>query len=392
MQISWLFSQLPRRQQNLISRILTPVEYFMAFIDYFYPKRSNIILFGSDNGEFASGSPKALFDYMHKNHLECETLFYSPFMQKGFIAKLKYSIRFAPLFFRARFLVSSHPPKDFFPFFWSSKKFFINAWHGIPLKAMFFSDKGEKKDSLKGILRLNKKTSAFLVASSLEAELMAKCFRLEPSKFWCLGHPRNDLLKKNSKSNVLRKIMQGKVDYDKVILYCPTYRRDAPTIFFPFADLNLKNLNEFLDKNKVLILIRDHIYSKTTSKHLYSERIIPFGFNVCADVNSILSEVDMLITDYSSIYFDFLLLDKPCIFIPYDLENYTKKRGFLLNYDYWSPGPKVLTYRSFIKEVEEALSYNDNYKNKRKTLQRRLHTCQTENSCEKIVQLIKSWK
>jgi len=373
---------------------LIPLEYLISFIDFLYPKDNKIIVFGSNTGEFVSGSPKALYEYIKRKHPEYKVYLYTPFERSlDTYAKIRYVIMFAPLFFRAKFLVSSHPPTDFFPFVsWSNKKILINMWHGIPLKAMFFADPSETKDDLRRILRLNRKTSAFIVSSKLEAALIERCFLIDPRKFFYLGHPRNDILLKNNSIRRLPNIIKNIPDYKKVILYCPTYRRDDPTKFFPFADLNLQHLDRFLEENKVIILIRGHVYNKKAEEQIFSERVISFGFDVCSDVYSVLPEVDILVTDYSSLYFDYLLLDRPCIFIPYDLEDYKRKRGFLLDYDFWTPGRKVSTYKEFINAIEEILSGIDIYKNRRQELRRQIHWYQTENSCENVFKLIDGWK
>jgi CDP-glycerol glycerophosphotransferase len=365
----------------------------MAFLDFLYPKDDKTVLFGSDNGEFASGSPKALFEYMKKKHPEYKILFYSPFMKPKALEKVKYVFTCAPLFFRAKFLVSSQSPKDFFPFAWSTKKIFINTWHGTPLKAMFFSDHGASKSSLRTILQTNDKTSAFIVSSKLEAKLISRCFLIDPEKFRYLGHPKNDSLYKNEGSSpkIIPEIIRNIPKYEKIILYCPTYRRYAPTLFFPFEDFDLKNLAQFLEKNKLVILVRTHIYDKASAMNFFSKRVIPFGFDVYNDVNSILPEVDILITDYSSIYIDYLLLDRPCIFIPYDLDNYKAKRGLLLDYDYWAAGDKVVTYKGFIRAIEAVLAGKEAYQDERQALRTQFHEYQTENSCEKVFQLINRW-
>ena len=122
--------------------------------------------------------------------------------------------------------------------------------------------------------------------------------------------------------------------------------------------------------------------------NFFSNRILPFGFDKCNDVNLILPEIDILITDYSSIYVDYLLLDRPCIFVPYDLENYKRKRGFLLDYDFWAAGAIVLTQKDLEGALTEILSGKDTYIEKRQLLRDNFHNCQAENSSEKVVQLI----
>jgi CDP-glycerol glycerophosphotransferase (TagB/SpsB family) len=380
------FSNLSSKQRSLILNLMTPIEIFSEVIDYFIPKDKKLIICGSDSGQFRSGSPKAFFEDI-KNSNSCYSIFYySPLAKIGIIPKMQYIISFAPIYFRARFLVGSHPPKDFLPFSWSKRKIFVNTWHGIPLKAMFFADKGDTRSSLRGILQLNRKTTLFVVSSKIERSLIQKCFRIDSKKVVLTGHPRNECLLTNSSSAILPKNMQMP-SYKKIILYCPTYRRDASTVFFPFKEFDKKCFADFLEKHKIILLIREHIYNKR-SQIFFSERILPFGFDVQGDINSILPKVDILLTDYSSIYIDYLLVNKPIIFIPYDLATYTCRRGFLLDYTSWTPGPKVTTYADFIKALENAISGEDGYELQRNNLKLKFHSHQTLDSSKKILDLL----
>lgn len=393
MSINQFIARLSPRQGNLIIWFLTPVGYFIEFLDFLYPKDRKLIVFGSNTGEFVSGSPKALFEYLQINHPEYKVYYYLPFKKSlSMQQKVRYIISFASIFLKARFLISSHPPSDFYPFVWSNRKVLINVWHGTPLKSIFFADRRETKGSLKRISRLSKKTSVFIVASKLEVAMLTECFLINPRKFYYLGHPRNDFLLKKQTKKCLADIMGDTLKYNKVILYAPTYRYGEATRFFPFNDLDLQHLNNFLEENKVIILVRGHVYNKALEKQYFSERIIDFGFDTCNDVNSVLPEIDVLITDYSSIYIDYLLLDRPCIFVPYDLEEYKAKRGLLFDdYDFWAPGYKVLTYKQFTSAIQEILFGKDAYKTRRQEINRQLNYHQTGNSCEKVFNLIDSW-
>jgi len=376
----------------MIYLLLEILEFFIESIDYLIPKSDKVIIFGSDAGEHSSGSPKALFKYLRNINTTYVLFYYLPFEKgKSFLDRLKYISNFIPIFFRARFLVSSHPPNDFFPFIsWSRKKKFINTWHGIPIKSMFFMDRKVSKIELIRILKLNKKTSAFIVSSKLEGLLIKMCFRIDQDKIFCLGHPRNDILLKEAKSQKLSAILPSLPEYKKVILYCPTYRRGKSVKFFPFDDFNLWHFGKFLEANQLIILLRQHPYDKQAIKAPL-KRIIPFGFEICNDINEVLPEVDILVTDYSSVFFDYCLLDRPCIFIPYDLEEYRKNVGFLLDYNAVTAGPKVQTYKEFIDAIKNILEGQDAFRDRRYKLKIFFHECQRENSCEKVFQLIKNF-
>ncbi len=378
----------------MVTIILICIECMTEFLDYIFHKDSKIIVFGSNTGQYASGSSKALFDYIKRKNTKYKIYYYEPFKKSlSLNSRIQYIVSFVPIFFRASFLVSTHPPSDFIPYLsWSRRKVFVNVWHGTPFKSIFFADKSETKLDLYRLSRLNNRTSAFIVSSNLEAKLIKKCFLIDSKKIYCLGHPRNDILLKIEHSKTLSNLIKNIPEYNKVILYCPTYRESNNASFFPFSDLDLEHLNRYLKENKMLILIRAHYYDQKLDNRFFSERIIYFGFDVCEDINPILPEVDILVTDYSSIYIDYLLIDRPMIFIPYDLENYKANRGILLEYESWTPGPKVLTYRELIQAIEEIISGKDKYSNWRNVLSRQFHSCQTNNSCEKVSKLIDKWK
>ena len=390
--ISKFSSKLSPKKRRFVLSILGFFGFFVRLIDFIYPKHKKTIIFGSNSGEFISGSPKALFEYMKEKHPEYKIYFFAPFNKNFSFCKLiKYILSFFPIFLKAKFLISSHPPSDFYPFDWSKRKVLINTWHGAPLKSMFFTDKGDTKSNLKWVIKLNKKTSIFLVSSKLESALLTECFLINPKKFCFTGQPKNDVLVKKQ-TKILKKILGKVPEYKKVILYAPTYRRGKVSKFFPFSDFDLKHLNNFLEKNKLIILLRGHVYNRELDKKYFSDRIISFGFDVCEDIYSILPEVDILITDYSSLYIDYLLLDRPEIFIPYDLEEYKRKRGLLVDdYEFWTPGYHISTYKEFIKAIKEILSGKDVYKNKRKEINKLFNYYQTDNSCEKVFRLIDNW-
>lgn len=371
--------------------LLNLLGLFISFLDLITQKTNRIVICGSNGGKFASGSPKVLANYIEKNVSDLEVHYYLPFKEAlNGMARIRYIIKFAPLFFRAKFLISSHPPNDFFPFsYWSRRKIMINLWHGIPLKSMFFADKNASKTVLKFLAKLNKRTNAFIVSSKLEEALLSKCFLINSSKFLRAGHPRNVGLVKKTRCGVIEKL-DGLPRYKKVILYCPTYRRREQTQLFPFYDMDLDNLKKLLNDMNAVMLIRKHYYEQNRDAKLLCDRIRLFGFDVCDDINSALPEVDVLITDYSSVYFDFLILDRPMIFIPYDLQEFEENTGILFDdYFYWTPGPKVCSYSDFRTALYDSIVGSDSFTTRRKELAKIFHSFEDGESCKRIVNYIR---
>ena len=383
----WHFSRIENKK--ILKKLLYLTSFIFKFIDFYWPKKLDIIIFGSNNGFFMSGSPKYFYEYIQATNQSYRVFFYLPFQEKGIWSQIRYIISFAPVFFSAKALVSSHPPFDFVPFSWSKRKYLINTGHGIPLKCMSFCDPGASKSSLRDVLRMNDLTSFNLVASSLEAALITRCFLLDPRKIIFTGHPRNDHLVRCIRKDIVRKILPNLPAYSTLILYCPTYRRNNSIRFFPFDEFNSNHLNLFLEEHRIVILTRGHVQNNTTENAFQNSRIIELGQDLLHEINDIFPEVDILITDYSSIFFDFLVCNKPCIFIPYDREEYVLNVGLLFDdYDYWTPGKKVYTYPEFIGSIEEILSGHDEFKTRREDLRALFHYYQTENTSGKILHIL----
>lgn len=102
----------------------------------------------------------------------------------------------------------------------------------------------------------------------------------------------------------------------------------------------------------------------------------------------VLAMFDLLITDYSSIYIDYLLLERPILFLPYDREAYLKTRGFNFDYDEVTPGPKPKSYAEFLNSIEGLLYNEMNYVENRKKIERKFNKIQKPCS-EDICRMVK---
>lgn len=390
MSINKFIAGLSTQKTNRIALLLIPLQLLSSIIDFLSPKRDNYIICGSNTGEFFSGSPKAFYEYVSYHRPEYKIFHYHPFQKnKSNWEIFWYILKFFPIFYKARYLISSHPPNDFFPFvWWSRRKIYINTWHGFGLKGIFFADKGESNSNLNRILKLNEKTTYFLVSSKLESAVKTKSFLINPKKFLYIGQPRNDRFLESNSENQLGKIFKNLPEYKKIVLYAPTYRRNDSVKIFPFEDFDLINFKQFLEKEKIIFLIRSHYYEKGSNEDILGKRILNLNHDILEDVYDILSEIDILMTDYSSIFTDFLLLKRPLIFLPYDSDEIEISRGLILdNYDYWTPGRKAYTYSEFIGAVEEILSGHDVFKSRREELKGIFHYYQKGNTSEKILKL-----
>ena len=109
---------------------------------------------------------------------------------------------------------------------------------------------------------------------------------------------------------------------------------------------------------------------------------------ICNNINDILNVFDLLITDYSSIFIDYLLLERPIMLLPYDLEYYKKAKGLYFNFDEINPGPKIDDFLKFKPELLKLLQDSFYFKDRRKHLNDFFNEVKT-NSAEKIEKYIK---
>ena len=265
------------------------------------------------------------------------------------------------------------------------KKYVIlNLWHGIPLKKIgmeqknlsWFTRKYYKylfADNYEGVVT----TSAHLV------HIMSRSFLVEPERIKVWGQPRNDVLfSSNSEGKGLEEVFSGELPpYEKVVLYAPTFRDHEPTQLFPFQDMDRERLCQWLEEKKIFLCIRLHLYDQTGYQWIQEldrtgSRIRFLNEDRTVDIMEALKEFDLLITDYSSIYMDYLLTGKPILFLPYDQEAYLKERGMNFPYDQVTPGPKPKTFQEFLNSMEDLLYNHDGYVRQRESVNNFLNEIQ----------------
>lgn len=166
-----------------------------------------------------------------------------------------------------------------------------------------------------------------------------------------------------------------------MIFYMPTFR-ESEILFFENFDRD--DFQMFLEENNILFCIKLHPKSKLNEefRNIQSENIMVI--NKDADPYVFLKMADVLITDYSSIYFDYLLLDRPIIFFAYDLEEYLNdSREMYFDYDEFTPGEKVNDYQELKSGIVKVIYYSDQYKEARNLM--RNYVFDYDISCNNIV-------
>lgn len=226
----------------------------------------------------------------------------------------------------------------------------INLWHGVPLKKIALLDPNLKKIARIYFQKIfSENYTCVLTTSHTLVPLMAQSFHLSEDKIKVWGQPRNDgIFQSNDRFKLLQKIYPDLPEYRKAVLYAPTFRDYGEVKLFPFPDFDLKQMEEFLEEQKMILFIRTHIAEQGSAEPYLGKRIRFLGNQEAEDITGILNIFDCLITDYSSIYIDFLLTEKPLVFLPYDRQQYLNGRGMNFDYDDVTPGPKPESFHQFL--------------------------------------------
>ena len=270
------------------------------------------------------------------------------------------------------------------------KRLIINLWHGVPLKKIALLDPNLKKAARIYFKKIFSENYTCILTTSHELiPLMARSFAVSEDKIKVWGQPRNDgLFQKNDCREILGQLFPDLPEYTKTVLYAPTFRDYGQVQLFPFKDFDQEQLEAFLDEKNMLLFIRTHVAEQGSAAPYLGKRIRFLGNEQAEDVTGILNIFDCLITDYSSIYIEYLLTDKPMIFLPYDRQQDLDGRGMNFDYDDVTPGPKPETFNDFL----DALSPKEDFWKSERTRVNRLfneiqHPCAAD-ICNKVLKMI----
>lgn len=373
---------------------------FTACLEHFGQIRpdSHIWLFSSTDNSHYNYNSRYLFEYVKENLPEITPLFVINDPELRNSLSSKYGKQY---FIETESIQGIHQALSAGVWFTSAglpaygtglhkKRLIINLWHGVPLKKIALLDPNLKKAARIYFKKIFSENYTCILTTSHELiPLMARSFAVSEDKIKVWGQPRNDgLFQKNDCREILGQLFPDLPEYTKTVLYAPTFRDYGQVQLFPFKDFDQKQLEAFLDEKNMLLFIRTHVAEQGSAAPYLGKRIRFLGNEQAEDVTGILNIFDCLITDYSSIYIDYLLTDKPMIFLPYDRQQYLDGRGMNFDYDDVTPGPKPETFNDFL----DALSPKEDFWKSERTRVNRLfneiqHPCAAD-ICNKVLKMI----
>ncbi len=400
------------KKNILFRKTFRKLIYFKRKIKYLkyyykYDVDDKMIFFEAYNGRNYACSPKALYEYMIKN---------KKFNDYKFVWAFK-NINQHKILKNKNTIVVKTNSKEYFKYLSLSKYWIVNSlidvsikkkknqiylqcWHGTPLKKLRYDIevKGAVLNTISEIRKRNDldaiKFDYFISPSKFCTEKFISAFNLKKlgkdNIIVEKGYPRNDYLFNYKKEDIdkIKKLLKLPKD-KKVILYAPTFRDNQHTSGVGYTynlGINFDKMQKELSKDYI-ILFRTHYFVSNSFDFSKYDKFI-YDVSKYDDINDLYIISDLLITDYSSVFFDFANLKKPMIFYMYDLDDYKNNlRDFYFDLNIL-PGPIVKQEDDLIKEIKNIDNYDELYHDKYIKFNEKFNYLDDGKSTERVVEVI----
>lgn len=380
---------------NVKKSIRKIISLIISTVSLLFPKKSARVFLKSKPDY--SGNCKALSDYIIESKLPYELIWscnseinnkHVKVVKPGTLKELYY-------YFTSKYVVTTHN-EMIGPI--ARNQIYISLWHGMPFKKICYLGDNDYKGMID--------YSAIRIATSeVMRSIISASFREKANNVYVTGQPRNDYLFKPVK---LDDINIRNCANKNIILLAPTFRMnnennkysDGENIsdnnFLRVKDFELKIINDYLEASNSHLILKLHPYEEA-----YFQGVASLSSNITIissdelktkniDLNQLLPLVDILITDYSSIYLDYLILNKPLIYLIPDLDAYSTSRGgFTLEpFEFWTPGEKVTSQSELLEAIDKIISGKDDYLIKRCEVNSIINKYNDGNNSQRVVSLM----
>lgn len=383
-------------------RVLTKKSMFKRYV---YQKvfvrlklKQNVVMMETFFGRNYSDNPKYIFEYMNKNYPgkykyvwvlnKKQKLPYPAVRVKRFTLRYFYYMATAKYF-----VFNVRQPKYIIK---RKGTVFLETWHGTPLKRLAFDmeDNASASPLYKKDIYIQSRSWDYLIApNQFSLDVFRSCFMYDGNML-SSGYPRNDILhlEEKDRAALTEEVKQelGIPKDKKVILYAPTWRDDE---FYDHAqykftlELDLGMLQKELG-DEYVVLLRTH-YFIVDSLDLSAYEGFAFNGSTYNDIARLYLISDILITDYSSVFFDYANLKRPMLFFTYDLEKYRDVlHGFYIDMEEELPGPMLFTTEEIVDAIRKLPELEDKYKEKYDIFYEKYCGWEDGNASKKVVEAV----
>lgn len=362
------------------------------------PINDKLILFECFFGRNYSDSPKYIFEYIadrYPDEYQCvwvlnrKTKLPYPAKQVK-----RFSLGYYYYMAKAKYLVYNvRQPKSFIK---KKGQVFLETWHGTPLKRLVFDQvevTGASPLYKEQVYRQSRSWDYLIAPNKFSSDIFRSCFMYDKEMLET-GYPRNDILhlpeeKKEQKAAGIKAAL-GIPNEKKVILYAPTWRDDE---FYDKGkyrftlQLDLQKMQETLGDEYVVVLRTHYFIVNVLDLSAYEGFV--YNASTYNDIAHLYLIADVMITDYSSVFFDYANLKRPILFFMYDIEKYRDAlRGFYFDIEKELPGPILKTSDEVIASIQDLSRVEEQYKSKYEMFYDKYCGWENGTSAKQVVQAV----
>ncbi len=381
--------------------LLKIYKVFFSILAFVLPKKDKLIVFESFLGKQYSDNPRAIYEYMiehypdHKMYWSVDRNYLANFQDKEVLVIRRFSLKWTFLMARAKYWVTNSRLPLWIPK--PKNTIYLQTWHGTPLKKLGIDIKEvhmpgtSTEEYKKNFTKEASKWNYLVSPNAYSTEIFKRAFQFNGTVIES-GYPRNDFLINNNKSSTINKIKAAlnlPVD-KKIILYAPTWRDNQ---FFGVGKykldlkIDLKKIHQELGDEYIVLLRAHYLVSQSIELEQYEGFV--YDCSNHSDIRDLYLISDVLITDYSSVFFDYAVLHRPIIFFVYDIDEYRDSlRGFYFDLQSEAPGPLVRTTEEIIDEVKKVREEGFNFTGKHDAFYQKYCYLEDGRASERIVKSV----
>lgn len=387
--------------KSLKVRLAKKVYLYLFKVLQKLPKKKNMIVFESFLGKQYSDSPKAIFEEWQRLYPN-DRLIWSVDSRSvldlpNHVASVRrLSLKWVYVLARSKVWISNSRLPNWLPK--DRHTIYLQTWHGTPLKKLALDMNevhmpGTNTEKYKQSFTHESKKWDYLISpNKYSSEIFKRAFAFE-NKMLETGYPRNDLFYQPQKLREIQKITKSRLNLPpgkKVVLYAPTWRDQQNEGKGKYRLSIPLDFERFIQKfsDEYVLLVRFHYL---VSENLDLKNVAPHVIDVSnyPDIAELYTISDVLITDYSSVMFDYAHLSRPMLFYVYDLEEYRDViRGFYLEFTEEAPGPLLKSEDDLFNALQNLNKIEADYQEQLNKFRQKFCEFDDGKASAKIVQVL----
>ncbi len=379
---------------KILRNLWKPLLWLMGVL---VPKDPNLVVFSQNRGRF-SDNARALFEWMTRDGSHLVVWLYTgeppqTDLKGTYVRRDTWQGAWVAL--RARVAVLSHGVNDFDRLRYGlCRARHVMLWHAIMVKSAYVTDTSMTERQKRRYWRREARHFDRVIASSeIDRYHTAAYMGVRADRVVVTGLPRQDAV-----NHAMTHRPSRPANSPVQVLYAPTYR-DTPTargqsLFFPFPEWHEADFAAFCRRHYLRLMLRPHPNDRVSLAHVdalaerWPDVFTDATVNAYPDTVRLLPQVDAVVTDYSSIYLDLLPFSMPCIFIPFDIDDYDGHRGLAYPYDLITPGPKVATATELTTALADAAAGAPDWADRREQVCNLFFQYRDEDNCRRTAAVV----